>query len=822
MKRVLNKKIVSIMIGCLSLISLAGISMVVYANGEVTTEVEHTHAFIDGVCSICDLPGGGCGENVEWTFDEATGVLMISGSGEMEDYFYSSGPWKGYRSNISAVIISEGVTRIGDFAFYDCDNLTNVTISESVASIGDDVFRDCDNLTNIIVDENNPYYSSDGTGVLFDKEKTTLVLYLEGNSRTEYIIPNGVTSIGYKAFYYCRNLISVTLPDGVTDIGDLAFCYCRNLTSVTLPKSVINIGESAFCSCGSLTSVILPDGMATIGRQAFLSCRSLVSVTIPNSVTSIGELAFGDCDALSNIIVDESNQYYSSDGNGVLFDKDKTLLIQYPEGNSRTEYIIPDGVTSIGDGAFRDCEKIISVTIPDSVTSVGDRAFYWCVSLTSVILPKSATSIGEATFWGCSSLTSVMIPDGVTNIEMGTFAYCGSLTSITIPNSVRSIGLSAFSGCRNLTSITIPDSVRSIGSSAFAYCGSLTSITIPDSVRSIGSSVFYDCDNLTSVTIPDSVTSINSLTFGECSNLACVVLPKSVRSIEDFAFNNCDSLTDVYYTGTTASWSNISVESNNSCLSSAKIHYNCSCLHTIIVDDVLAPTCAEAGLSGEGYCSKCDKIVKAETVIDALGHNDKNVVTKATIKKNGQIVSTCTRCKKVKTTTIYYPKTIKLSATTYTYSGSVKKPSVTVKDSKGKTISSKYYTVTYASGRKNVGKYAVKITFKGNYSGSKTVYFTIEPKTTSISKVQAQKKGFKATWRKQSSQTTGYEIAYSTSSKFKSAKTKTISKNTTTSLKVSKLSAAKKYYVRVRTYKKVDGKTYYSDWSKAKTVTTKR
>lgn len=169
---------------------------------------------------------------------------------------------------------------------------------------------------------------------------------------------------------------------------------------------------------------------------------------------------------------------------------------------------------------------------------------------------------------------------------------------------------------------------------------------------------------------------------------------------------------------------------------------------------------------------------------------------------------------------------VKLSSTSYTYNGKTKTPSVTVKDSKGRKLKNGTdYTVKYSSGRKNVGRYAVKVTFKGNYTGSKTVYYYIVPKSTSISKVSALKKGFKLSWKKQKTQTTGYQIQYSKSSKFKKAKTVNVSKNKTTSKSVKKLSSKKKYYVRVRTYKtvKIDGKTkkVYSSWSKTKKVKTK-
>ncbi len=173
----------------------------------------------------------------------------------------------------------------------------------------------------------------------------------------------------------------------------------------------------------------------------------------------------------------------------------------------------------------------------------------------------------------------------------------------------------------------------------------------------------------------------------------------------------------------------------------------------------------------------------------------------------------------------YYPQTTNLSTTNYTYNGKTKKPSVTVKNSKGKTIASSNYTITYPSGRKAVGKYTVKIKFKGIYSGTVSKTFTIKPKATSVSNVTSGRKKFTVKWKKLTKQTTGYQIQYSTSSKFTNAKTITVSKNKTTSKTISKLKAKKKYYVRVRTYKtvKVNEKStkIYSSWSKAKVITTK-
>ncbi len=191
--------------------------------------------------------------------------------------------------------------------------------------------------------------------------------------------------------------------------------------------------------------------------------------------------------------------------------------------------------------------------------------------------------------------------------------------------------------------------------------------------------------------------------------------------------------------------------------------------------------------------------------------------------------SICTDCgTKQKNYTISKIEQVELSSVSYTYNGKVQKPSVTVKDSKGKALKNGTdYSVSYSSGCKNAGRYTVKVTLKGNYSGTKSLTYNINPKGTSVSKLTAAKKGFKVTWKKQATQTTGYQVQYSTTSNFKKGnKTVNITKNKTTSKSVSKLSAKKKYYVRVRTYKtvKVNGKNVklYSGWSKAKSVITKK
>jgi outer membrane protein assembly factor BamB len=335
------------------------------------------------------------------------------------------------------------------------------------------------------VDGLNPFYSS-VTGVLFNKSQTTLI-QCPGGKGGSYTIPNNVTSIGYSAFDACSKLTSVAIPNSVTTIGNWAFSHCDGLTSVTIPNSVTSVGDLAFYYCDSLTSV-----------------------TIPSSVSSIGASAFSCCDSLTAITVDGLNPFYSTVA-GVLFNKNRTTLIQCPGGKAGS-YTIPNSVTSIGDSAFGGCSKLTSVTIPNSVTSIGDSAFEGCSRLTSVTIPNSVTSIGDRAFaW--TGLTSVTIPSSVTTISAWAFCYCYSLISVTVPNSVTSIGDGAFNWCTSLAIVTIPNYVTSIGSYAFYSCGSLTSVTIPDSVTSIGDYALYGCTSLTGLYFKGNAPGLGSQVF---------------------------------------------------------------------------------------------------------------------------------------------------------------------------------------------------------------------------------------------------------------------------------------------------------------------
>ncbi len=296
--------------------------------------------------------------------------------------------------------------------------------------------------------------------ILSEKDRTVEVTEGDYDSRSEgsLSVPskvsyNGisykVTTIGYRAFYDCDGLVSVTIPNSVSTIGGDAFSGCTGLTSVNIPNSVTIIDELAFNYCTGLTSVDIPSSVVTIGSRAFSYCSGLTSVTVPSSVTTIGDNPFSNCSGLISILVDEGNPYYNSI-DGILYDKNASILICCPGGKKTVN--IPTSVSTIGGGAFSGCNGMTSIDIPGSVTSIGDDAFSDCGGLTHVSIPGSISVIGNGIFSYCSGLTSIDIPDSVTSIGDYAFFRCDGLKSVIIPNSVTSIGYGAFF-CKELISV---------------------------------------------------------------------------------------------------------------------------------------------------------------------------------------------------------------------------------------------------------------------------------------------------------------------------------------------------------------------------------
>ena len=388
-------------------------------------------------------------------------------------------------------------------------------------------------------------------------------------------------------------ILSVVITDGVTGIGMLAFNACDKLINITMSDSVLTIDNYAFTDCTSLASVKIGNGVTSIGENAFSRCSSLSKVEMGRSVTSLGDGAFSDCTSLACITVDSDNKYFSS-SNGILFNKNKTSLLVYPGSKTGSVYVIPDSVTTIGDGAFSKCTNLASVTIPDSVTRIGAGAFFGCPSLTSVKISKSLTNngrnsleerpslnrlppgpgsvqtcIGQGAFRECTSLSSVEIPSSVTSIEAWAFLECASLTSIKIPDSITLIYDKAFKACTSLTNIAIPENVSYIGYYAFEDCTSLMNVKMPYYSQYIADGAFQNCTSLESIAIPKGVSVVRKETFQGCSNLKRVSIPAHIEGIKQYAFD-CNPK-HTFFEGTEEQWNNLYIGYDNRF---GTIHFN--------------------------------------------------------------------------------------------------------------------------------------------------------------------------------------------------------------------------------------------------------
>ena len=368
---------------------------------------------------------GKCGSNLTWTLVESTGTLTIEGNGAMKDFspspsVHNFAPWYDDKT-ILKVVIGEGVTSIGDYAFYKCSTITSITIPNSMTNIGRESFNQCYAIKSVHISDleawcNITFHASDSNPLFYSAH-----LYLGDEEIKDLVIPQSIKSIKSYAFFGCQGLTSVTIPNSVTSIGNDAFANIFGLTSVHITDL------ETWCNITFNSGFSNPLAYA---HHLYLGDEEIKDLEIPQSIKSIKSCAFYGCSGLTSVN-------------------------------------IHNNVTSIGGSAFYECTGLTSVTIPNSVTDIGSCAFFGCFGLTSVTIGNCVTSIGSYAFYGCSGLTSTTIGNSVTSIEEAAFEYCTGLTSVTIPNSVTSIGTVAFYGCSALTSLTIGNGVASIGSLAF-------------------------------------------------------------------------------------------------------------------------------------------------------------------------------------------------------------------------------------------------------------------------------------------------------------------------------------------------------------------
>ena len=772
-------------------------------------------------------------------------------------------------TNLKSITIPDSVTEIGKNTFSGCTSLTGIKIPNSVTEIGEYTFSGCTSLTSIKIPNSVTEIGE--------------FAFYGCKSLASVTIPDGVTSISDGAFERCTSLKSITIPDSVTSIGWSAFSDCISLTSITIPDGVPNIDGYTFSGCSSLTSITIPDSVTSIGQSAFEGCTSLISIVISKDVTSIIYTAFLGCSKLTTIDVEVDNNYYSS-VDGMLFDKDKKEIICYPAGKTETNFDIPIWVRRIGKFAFAYSSNLTSIKIPSSVTSIRDGAFSNCLSLTTVdvaeenplyssangvlfdkdkkkiiyypngktdnnySIPDSVTSIGESTFSNCLNLTSVVIPDSVIEIGNNAFENSLCLTSITIPKNVTSIRESAFRGCARLTNITILSGVKSIGKLAFLDCASLTNVTIPDSVTSIGESAFRDCTSLTSIVISNSLTKINDYTFDGCINLTSVTIPDSVTSIGMCAFNGCINLTSVKipYSVTNVGYEaffdcpnllSITILTKVTNIDGWALGYNTDDYYEALYDTLFSYSVKKtdnfkiycfSGTAGEQYAKK-EEFEYELVYCNEHHYTEWKILQAATCTENGTKVRICTACGEEETAEIIATGHIEVTdsavAAACTETGLTEGTHCSVCG----TVIKAQETVP-ATGKHdfNNWKTTKAATYTATGTKTRTCKVCKKTETATIAKLTLAKiGGFKVKakdstsitlqWNKNNS-ASGYIIeAYNGKTWSQVAK---ITKNSTLTYKVTKLSASKTYQYRIKAYKTEGKATAYSANSATLSVNT--
>lgn len=502
------------------------------------------------------LADGVCGAEVTWTLSPS-GVLTISGKGEIDDCSYGRAPWKDERDSIKSVIVEEGVTGIGNNAFYWCRELTNVQLPESLVTIGDYAFENCSRLNSIN-------------------------------------IPNGVTSIGEWAFYGCENLPVLTLPDNLVSIGALAFCDCENLMELVIPASVTYISEDrTFKGCDKLEKIVVADGnpaYITVDGVLFNYDKNTLinypagkkdsSYTVPNSVTSINDYGFYWNENIQSITV-------------------------------------PGTVKSIGSDVFAGCSKLTSLALAEGIESIGETAFFHASALTSISFPASLASLGNDPFESCSMLTNINVAENSSfyksvngvlfSSDMKTLiAYPAGLKAVsyTIPEGVVAIGAYAFLHNHNVVNITFPDSLVTIGHSAFYGCDKLTGIQFPNNLATIEDDAFGSCDSLTTIVLPESVYILGDGAFNWCDNLINVTIMNPATSFNKWGvFDFChDALTLTGIAGSTTEYHAKENELNFTATTFEKNYLSDNSLN----DSWTCESCSSV-LNGGKFCSECGK-----------------------------------------------------------------------------------------------------------------------------------------------------------------------------------------------------------------------
>ena len=580
------------------------------------------------------VDSGTCGTNATWTLD-SNGVLTISGSGSMSGYDVANEqPWYSYQSQITAIVVEEGITFVAKHAFSGCGattislpstlkwigkyafaynrSLTEVVIPASVTEIDDWAFNDCQSLKTLTIKGKVTLGSA-----VFATCSRLKTIYFEGDAPygAEATIFGGVTATAYypagnntytdaakacvggnltwipqyKASGTCGDNLTWTLDANgvltISGIGDMPYYETENeqpwyscrsqIKAIVVEEGVASVGRHAFSGIDAAT-VSLPSTLTNIANVSFAYNEALTDLVIPANVKKIGDWAFMDCSALKTLRI-QGNVTLGS----AAFNSCSALTTIYFEGNAPdgAEATIFGGVTATayypaGNSTYSDLSKI----------HVGGN-------LTWVPQYKASGTCGDNLTWTLDSNGLLTISGtGDMNSGFDGFSEKNQIKTVVIEDGVTSICCNAFQGCSNLTSVTIPGTVKSIGNSAFLWCSSLTSVTIGSGVETIVQNAFQNCSSLTSIVIPNSVTSIGENAFNVCTSLTSVTIGSGVRSIGDAAFSSCSALTSIIIPDGVTSIGD-------------KLFENCSSLTSVTIPDSVTVIGVMAFLNCSGLTS---------------------------------------------------------------------------------------------------------------------------------------------------------------------------------------------------------------------------
>ena len=381
---------------------------------------------------------GTCGASLTWELSDS-GTLTVSGNGEMDNYTYKSEmPWYKYIDQIHAIVIEDGVTSIGDYAFYGMTKLTEITIAESVKKIGAYAFKNSTSLADVQ-------------------------------------LPTSLTKLGESAFYGCTSLSKINIPEGLYTIWGYTFKNCTGLAEVTLPSTLIKIDEAAFYGCTALKELVIPDNVSIIGIYCFKNCTSLQTVTLPKKLQTIREAAFYGT-ALRELVIPEQ---VTEVGKYAFKNCTELKSVQWSKS-----------LKKIDDSAFYACTGLTELELPDTVTEIADYAFRKCTGLQKVKFSAGLKTIGESSFYGCENLTELALPEGVETAKGYAFKGCTKVTNVTLPSTLKVMGESLFYGCIGLSRIEIPAKVSAVGDYAFSRCEKLGEIKFLGDAPTIGNNTF--------------------------------------------------------------------------------------------------------------------------------------------------------------------------------------------------------------------------------------------------------------------------------------------------------------------------------------------